>query len=275
MSEQSSVGVGPAGGVGRSDKLKGRVEAQLAASVDLEAGQAVLHRDGVVAARLTESVVVAVARLIAHELPRLEVELRRHAVAGGDESGVGQVVEVVGPDAQHHGPSKRVSTGLAAAHHHADARVTVVPQDLMNWCVVGAVHDRQQIGLTRLTPGQQREGQRLAVAGGTRARQLGFEAGVGAHAQGEAHVGGWWSAWLEAAGHVDINAALRRDGVDITLLATGIWEALITTIGGLSVGIICILFYNYLVGKVETMSQEIEDKANDFFLSIRRMKDAS
>lgn len=64
-------------------------------------------------------------------------------------------------------------------------------------------------------------------------------------------------------------------GVDITLLATGIWEALITTIGGLSVGIICILFYNYLVGKVETMSQEIEDKANDFFLSIRRLKNGS
>ncbi len=64
-------------------------------------------------------------------------------------------------------------------------------------------------------------------------------------------------------------------GVDITLLANGIWEALITTIGGLSVGIICILFYNYLVGRVETMSQEIEDKANDFFLLIRRKKDGS
>jgi biopolymer transport protein ExbB len=64
-------------------------------------------------------------------------------------------------------------------------------------------------------------------------------------------------------------------GVDITLLANGIWEALITTIGGLSVGIICILFYNYLVSKIETMSQEIEDKSNDFFLTIRRMKDVS
>jgi len=64
-------------------------------------------------------------------------------------------------------------------------------------------------------------------------------------------------------------------GVDITLLANGIWEALITTIGGLSVGIICIMFYNLLVGKVETISQEIEDKANDFFLSIRRMNNGS
>ena len=33
-------------------------------------------------------------------------------------------------------------------------------------------------------------------------------------------------------------------GVDISLLAGGIWEALITTIGGLTVGIIAIIFYN-------------------------------
>jgi biopolymer transport protein ExbB len=64
-------------------------------------------------------------------------------------------------------------------------------------------------------------------------------------------------------------------GVDITLLSNGIWEALITTVGGLSVGIICIMFYNYLVGKVETITQEIEDKANDFFLTIRRINHGS
>jgi len=64
-------------------------------------------------------------------------------------------------------------------------------------------------------------------------------------------------------------------GVDITLLANGIWEALVTTIGGLTVGIICIMFYNMLVGKVETITQEIEDKANDFFLTIRRMNNGS
>jgi len=64
-------------------------------------------------------------------------------------------------------------------------------------------------------------------------------------------------------------------GVDITLLANGIWEALITTIGGLTVGIICILFYNSLVGKVETITQEIEDKSNDFFMTLRRMDNGS
>ena len=62
-------------------------------------------------------------------------------------------------------------------------------------------------------------------------------------------------------------------GVDISLLANGIWEALITTIGGLTVGIIMILFYNYLVGKVEDFAQQLEENSNEFIFSIRRIKD--
>ena len=61
-------------------------------------------------------------------------------------------------------------------------------------------------------------------------------------------------------------------GVDITLLANGIWEALITTIGGLTVGIITILFYNYLVGKVESLAQELEENSHEFIFNIRRIK---
>ncbi|MDP8268522.1 MAG: MotA/TolQ/ExbB proton channel family protein [Candidatus Tenebribacter davisii] len=62
-------------------------------------------------------------------------------------------------------------------------------------------------------------------------------------------------------------------GVDISLLANGIWEALITTIGGLSVGIITILFYNYLIGRVENLSHELEENTNEFIYNIRGMKD--
>ena len=36
-------------------------------------------------------------------------------------------------------------------------------------------------------------------------------------------------------------------GVDISLLAGGIWEALITTIGGLTVGIIAIIFFSFIL----------------------------
>lgn len=62
-------------------------------------------------------------------------------------------------------------------------------------------------------------------------------------------------------------------GVDITLLASGIWEALITTVGGLTVGIISILFYNYIVGKVEELANELEENAHDFLLTYRRIRD--
>ncbi|MBN1326471.1 MAG: MotA/TolQ/ExbB proton channel family protein [Candidatus Cloacimonetes bacterium] len=61
-------------------------------------------------------------------------------------------------------------------------------------------------------------------------------------------------------------------GVDISVLATGIWEALVTTIGGLTVGIISILFYNYLVGRVENIAYEIDDITNDFLTDFRRIK---
>lgn len=62
-------------------------------------------------------------------------------------------------------------------------------------------------------------------------------------------------------------------GVDISLLANGIWEALITTIGGLAVGIITILFYNYLVGKVEDLAHEMEENSNEFIFTVRGLKD--
>jgi biopolymer transport protein ExbB len=61
-------------------------------------------------------------------------------------------------------------------------------------------------------------------------------------------------------------------GVDISLLANGIWEALITTIGGLSVGIITILFYNHLVGKVEDIAHKLEEDVSEFLIDVRSGK---
>ena len=58
-------------------------------------------------------------------------------------------------------------------------------------------------------------------------------------------------------------------GVDITLLAGGIWEAMITTIGGLTVGIIAILFYNYLVSKIEVIASDMEEKSNEIISQLR------
>ncbi len=46
--------------------------------------------------------------------------------------------------------------------------------------------------------------------------------------------------------------------VNASVLAGGIWEALITTAAGLSVGIPVLIFHNYLVSRVQNLSLEIE-----------------
>lgn len=74
---------------------------------------------------------------------------------------------------------------------------------------------------------------------------------------------------------VFMNIEATGGGVDISLLAQGIWEALLTTVGGLSVGIISILFYNYLVGSIETLARGIEDNANQFLLDFRRQSNGT
>jgi|SRR6056297_370761 len=55
-----------------------------------------------------------------------------------------------------------------------------------------------------------------------------------------------------------------QGNVNPSVLAGGIWEALITTATGLIVGIIALGFYNYLVGKVNRMVFELENASADF-----------
>ena len=45
---------------------------------------------------------------------------------------------------------------------------------------------------------------------------------------------------------------------DITLLSSGIYEAMITTVGGLIVGIIAMFAYNYLVSRVDDVANSLE-----------------
>jgi len=52
--------------------------------------------------------------------------------------------------------------------------------------------------------------------------------------------------------------------VDITLLSSGIYEALVTTVAGLSVGIPVLFAYNYLVSKVEGVITQMETRTMDF-----------
>lgn len=55
-----------------------------------------------------------------------------------------------------------------------------------------------------------------------------------------------------------------QGNVNPSVLAGGIWEALITTAAGLIVGIIAFGFYNYLLGKISRMIFELENASADF-----------
>ena len=52
--------------------------------------------------------------------------------------------------------------------------------------------------------------------------------------------------------------------IDISLLSGGIYQAMITTVGGLAVGIVALFGYNYLVAKIDGVVNEIEAKSLTF-----------
>ncbi|MCB5254644.1 MAG: MotA/TolQ/ExbB proton channel family protein [Candidatus Cloacimonetes bacterium] len=60
-------------------------------------------------------------------------------------------------------------------------------------------------------------------------------------------------------------------GVDINILAGGIWEALLTTIGGLIVGIVAIIFYNDLIQKLENLVKDMQDSGIEYMIRMRSL----
>jgi biopolymer transport protein ExbB len=58
-------------------------------------------------------------------------------------------------------------------------------------------------------------------------------------------------------------------GVDISLLAGGIWEALLTTIGGLIVGIVTIIFYNDIVQNLENIVRTMQESGVEYNIRVR------
>lgn len=57
-------------------------------------------------------------------------------------------------------------------------------------------------------------------------------------------------------------------GVDVNLLAGGIWEALITTVAGLGIAIVAIIFYNYFVDRVESIATNWQEKLPDLLMAV-------
>ena len=52
--------------------------------------------------------------------------------------------------------------------------------------------------------------------------------------------------------------------IDISTLSGGIYQAMVTTVGGLVVGIVALFAYNYLVAKVDGVVREMEQKTMSF-----------
>jgi len=55
-----------------------------------------------------------------------------------------------------------------------------------------------------------------------------------------------------------------QGNVNPSVLAGGIWEALLTTAAGLAVGIIALIFYNYLLNRIRRLINDMERSATDF-----------
>jgi biopolymer transport protein ExbB len=55
----------------------------------------------------------------------------------------------------------------------------------------------------------------------------------------------------------------RGGNVDSSVLAGGIWEALITTAAGLSVGIPALIFYNWIQAKVEAHVHDMQESSTE------------
>ncbi len=55
-----------------------------------------------------------------------------------------------------------------------------------------------------------------------------------------------------------------QGNVNPSVLAGGIWEALITTAVGLAVGIVALFFYNYLIGRINRLVNDMERSATNF-----------
>lgn len=60
------------------------------------------------------------------------------------------------------------------------------------------------------------------------------------------------------------NMANAGNNIDITLLSSGIYTAMITTVGGLTVGILAYFGYNYLTSQISDIAFKMESTTIDF-----------
>ena len=56
----------------------------------------------------------------------------------------------------------------------------------------------------------------------------------------------------------------HADNIDITLLSSGIYTAMITTVGGLIVGILAYFGYNFLNARIQNLTYKMQQTADGF-----------
>ena len=70
------------------------------------------------------------------------------------------------------------------------------------------------------------------------------------------------------------NMSQAGNNIDITLLSSGIYTAMITTIGGLIVGILAYFAYNFLTAKVTSLVTKMEAASIQFLDAVQARKEA-
>lgn len=60
------------------------------------------------------------------------------------------------------------------------------------------------------------------------------------------------------------NMSMAGNNIDIELLSSGIYQAMVTTVGGLVVGIIAYIFYTIIVARIQSVVNLLESKATEF-----------
>lgn len=60
------------------------------------------------------------------------------------------------------------------------------------------------------------------------------------------------------------NMSMAGNNIDIELLSAGIYEAMVTTVGGLIVGIVAYILYNIIVSKINNIVNLLESKSIEF-----------
>ena len=60
------------------------------------------------------------------------------------------------------------------------------------------------------------------------------------------------------------NMANAGNNIDVSLLSSGIYTAMVTTVAGLVVGIIAYFAYNILVARVEKVVNKLEARTTEF-----------